>query len=948
MLQARRLVALFLVSLMAPPPSAWALGDLSILGHARSGFGFADPTAGIAMAPAAVLPDGSASYGYPIQVPPGTAGAQPEIQLTYRSSDRMDSWVGVGWSLGFGEIRRSIREGVPAYHDAIDVFQLDGMDLVPAAPGAARFHTRRETFQKIERVSWSPSSTPPWSPDPDGDTWEARSPDGTIRRYGIDSGPSDKPHPDAPTYSRIVNAQGQTYAWLLAEIEDTHGNVVRITYDASDPGVRYPAEARYTLRRSGTSVVSLNGSAPPQAMDRVVTFVLESRPDPTLRYSAGLEQRMTQRLDRIDVSVEGQVVRRYELSHELSPDSFRSRLVAVADHGSTAGSPATPLVTSFTYRDQPVASDHWPVDPSWTFPDPKVAFVLSTFTDGGTRLGDMNQDGYPDLVRFITSHEEVTQAENGVYLNLGGAGFSASRTLGYELPTPPDNGLVLYANHAFSAVLIACPIFFCLPYEINGTGSELVDLDRDGLPEFLAAWNHLFATDTDLPWNLGVFDLFRYSSGQATWVNVQREFHEFHDPNDPLSIPVSGWSEGLAAYALGLMIGEDAFSNITPYPHGSKTSIVELNGDGRPDLLTSSRVVGYAEPRTERSYALARKDGGGFDPPSSDRYTICNTEDPACLAVSITTEFDVNDPAHYLQGVTRNGGRYFDINGDGLDDYVIANKDTGLRAVYLNDGTDFADHSTEWGLPAGVWFDDEDEELVSRDQGWRIIDVNGDARVDLVRATEGHAHETWLNTGNTAALWVAAPDWAVPAALDFTNADGQDRGVRVADLDGDGLLDFVRIQQGETPSVHLNDALRPDLLEAIELPYGGSTSYVYEDHPPIPGMGSIPVVASTTTDDARGTTGTTTYQYDGGTYDPGRREFRGFTTVTATRPIDSRRTITTYHQEEGLFGLVESIRIESGDPGSPIPWVDRFVEYADPGAAVPQPRDGRGARRVRG
>jgi len=41
-------------------------------GHARTGFGAGDPGSGIARSNAAVLPDGSPSYAYPTQIPPGT------------------------------------------------------------------------------------------------------------------------------------------------------------------------------------------------------------------------------------------------------------------------------------------------------------------------------------------------------------------------------------------------------------------------------------------------------------------------------------------------------------------------------------------------------------------------------------------------------------------------------------------------------------------------------------------------------------------------------------------------------------------------------------------------------------------------------------------------------------------------------------------------------------
>jgi len=400
-----RLLAVILTVLLVPPPAAWAVTDGSTIGSARGAIGLTSPGPGV-QASHQVLPDGSASFRFPIPVPPATGGMQPDIELSYRSSLRQSSWVGYGWELSLGAIHRSLGEGVPTYDDTIDQFVLEGQKLVPDGGGSARYHPRRETFQKIERVSWDRAQTPPWSPDPAGDTWEVRERDGTICRYGIDSGAADKPHPDSATNFRIENASGQTYAWLLTEIEDVDGNIACITYDDSDPGLRYPQEVRYTLRRSGVSVTSLNGAAPPQSsVDRVVTFTLEARPDVRARHSAGLEQRLTQRLGGIDVVLEGVAIRSYDLLYEASSDSGRSLLTEIRDLGNPSAG-ALPRTTRFSYRASDPSIRGWALDPGWTFPSTGpgwigVFFVSSDSKEGGARLVDVDGDGRLDLARQI-------------------------------------------------------------------------------------------------------------------------------------------------------------------------------------------------------------------------------------------------------------------------------------------------------------------------------------------------------------------------------------------------------------------------------------------------------------------------------------------------------------------------------------------------------------------
>jgi hypothetical protein len=82
---------------------------------------------------------GAATYTIPIRVPPGIAGMQPQLALTY-NSQAGNGLLGVGWSLsGLSAISRCPRtvaqDGVKGgiNYDANDRYCLDGQRLVALA-----------------------------------------------------------------------------------------------------------------------------------------------------------------------------------------------------------------------------------------------------------------------------------------------------------------------------------------------------------------------------------------------------------------------------------------------------------------------------------------------------------------------------------------------------------------------------------------------------------------------------------------------------------------------------------------------------------------------------------------------------------------------------------------------------------------------------------------------
>ena len=96
--------------------------------------------------------------------------------------------------------------------------------------------------------------------------------------------------------------------------------------------------------------------------------------------------------------------------------------------------------------------------------------------------------------------------------------------------------------------------------------------------------------------------------------------------------------------------------------------------------------------------------------------------------------------------------------------------------------------------------------MYTSDRGHRFADVNGDGLVDYVlgyRDSNGdETHTTWINTGSG---WTVNSSWAVPTCFrhDDSNPGSLDSGARFADVNGDGLIDIV--QNGLRDSAWINN-----------------------------------------------------------------------------------------------------------------------------------------------
>ncbi len=297
----------------------------------------ADPGAGINLIePPRPNNFGTANLRYPIEVPPGRNGMQPDVALQYDSS-AANGWMGLGWDIPMQAITIDTRWGVPRYDDDDDgaggpdlaleteTYVLNGEQLTPVAhrgelqarTAEKEFHTRVEgLFRKIIRHGDHPTNY--W--------WEVIDKDGTRSFYGGD--PVLNAQAAESTLTDPVPGSTQNiFKWALREVRDTNDNTIRYKcVRVIDPGLPdgtvdgvqlYLDEIRYTGFGSDDGLYS-------------VRFIREQgRPDVMIDCRSGFKMVTADRLARIDialgqpspkyqqVNVSTGLIRSYEFEYEI-------------------------------------------------------------------------------------------------------------------------------------------------------------------------------------------------------------------------------------------------------------------------------------------------------------------------------------------------------------------------------------------------------------------------------------------------------------------------------------------------------------------------------------------------------------------------------------------------------------------------------------------------------
>lgn len=223
----------------------------------------ADPSSEMTLiSPPEVSQTGDANISYPIKIPSGRKGMQPQLAVQY-SSDGGNGWLGEGWNITIPAITIDTRWGVPLLDatNESEIYSLGGEQLMypkidsndqtpvkvdwmpnrhydastsstiysttdrPRLSSPTAFTPRKQgSFAKIERlIDASLTSGNPTN----SYYWKVTATDGTINWYGGDENGIDE---DAIIRQKFGDTNSGIVHWALLKTEDVYGNLVVYKY----------------------------------------------------------------------------------------------------------------------------------------------------------------------------------------------------------------------------------------------------------------------------------------------------------------------------------------------------------------------------------------------------------------------------------------------------------------------------------------------------------------------------------------------------------------------------------------------------------------------------------------------------------------------------------------------------------------------------------------------
>ncbi|PIR97164.1 MAG: hypothetical protein COT91_03035, partial [Candidatus Doudnabacteria bacterium CG10_big_fil_rev_8_21_14_0_10_41_10] len=630
---------------------------------------------------------GSLDYKVPIVVPPGRNGLQPNLNLSYSSNDfNKSSYFGQGWSIDIPYIQRVNRIGVDKLYSTTTTNYFES-----SMSGELAYSSSTDTYKsKVEDGSF-------FDYDFSSDLWTVRDKQGITYTFG------------SATSTRQDNASStdQIFKWMLDEARDTNDNYIKYTY-YKENGQIYPDQITYTGHDTTDGIFTVN-------------FLRESGNYAATTTSAGFPVKTKQRIDEIQAKIDGSWVRKYELTYDYLDNASTTAISAIQETGrdeitgnsvtlpqnfysySTSTKswteqttdwefPSTLTFTDMNGKDTGIRVEDfngdgladifmsfydysistlynyayinngsgWTEDEDWEIP---LAFANSYQDETGVRIGDVNGDNLPDLVKVLAGTGGASTTQE-VYINNGSGWTDETDTW---IPETLDNFNIGVTNG-------------------KNAGGQILDINGDGLADFVSAtWfgsgdlrtkvylNNGSGWTEDDSWGFdNDFIIYNYVSGHDQGfrfadingdglVDGLQSYYEYSVNNQKVYINNgSGWDE-TSNWTIPSAI---TFTNGEGLDRGGR--VADLNGDGLADLFYVNRDDTYGA--TTKYVFINNGDNGWTD--ETDTWTFPS------LAFSSFTGLDI-------------GTRAVDFNGDAVVDILVGyDEPTGPndQRTFLHDG----------------------------------------------------------------------------------------------------------------------------------------------------------------------------------------------------------------------------------------------------------------------
>jgi len=304
---------------------------------------------------------GAGTIQLPLYTPPGRAGLQPALTLTY-SPQNGNGLLGYGWKIDFPAVDVSTKDGVPTYDANTKYYANVGGKLELVKTGSNSYNSRffNPELSEFKLIN---------------DTWQVRDKTGKLFVFGLEDHLSDD--------SKICDPDDSShcYRYLLSKVKDVHGNYsfFRHFSDGSFE-ILYTGEpgTDTDLLSAGTQNFQVRIEGEIQSLDRK---------DPVLSYRSGFEMKINERLKQISVFAGGELQKKYVFNYHNSPRTHRTLLNKITEYGAD-GITALPPIT-FTYEDEEAYSYDMQT-PTFSLGQP----------DWQIFTGDFNGDGHMDFGNY--------------------------------------------------------------------------------------------------------------------------------------------------------------------------------------------------------------------------------------------------------------------------------------------------------------------------------------------------------------------------------------------------------------------------------------------------------------------------------------------------------------------------------------------------------------------